>query len=1280
MATVGEILLQLSGDAKPFAGSLQQGVDALTKFSKAAIEAGKEIEKFNAQTIQNIAKSNSELGKLAREAVNSIQPLTKELAKQNTEIAKNQTALNQMAIKEMGSVVGKENEATQSLKQMTDGLKGLSSSLWLVQTGLLQFGRAMVTNFTIPIVAAAGLSIKTFTDWEKGTIAIQRAAEITSQESNKIVQNFIDISTQVPLTVDDLIKAGYAAAQAGVTGEQAITNFSRAAVELSQVGGDALKGLPIEDLAEKLAKLSIAFGETGDNWGKVNNIASTLLVVAKAVPGGLGEITDGMRRAAGTAATFGLSLADTTALVGTLVASGVQANRAGTELSTIFLDMSKNADKVAQSLGYADSGVKEISDRMQNDMMGVLIELVNRYGAIGGRIAEVDKIEEIFGKTSMRALLPLLQNTELLIDLQKRANQEFENGTLLSADFATQANSLSGTMTVFGNSVKAVGYAVGKDLAPYVNYFLKTAVTGLTNLAKGWAALNPIVKAAIFLFASLAALIGPLVLLLTTLFVSPLSGLVTFITMSGKALVALRTTAQISTIAATGMTVFGQASTFAGLAMGSLLGGIKTLLIGLAALSIQFIVVLGVIAAVAGAMYLLGKVFGVKLKLPSMPEVNMPTAPTAPTGKKPKTQEEEAEDKQQEESRKKKLELAEKEEKALEKELRDKKKMDDKELLSKQNAVDKYEKVMDKEVESAQKSVDKQQEILDQKKEAWEDEKRAANEQIDAQEDIVKAAKKILTAQKATLSTLEKEKDSAVDKAKGEVELAKMSLDAAQEALDTEKKLGNDEYDASYRAAKLRVKNAQVAYELAQEEQIKVTKAYDVQIKAQEAIVDEAQQQVDVSESNLDDLKNALERRTAVVDKEVDLIEDELKTRQDALDKVKDSDQKKLDLLKDEKDELQKKYNEEESILQDKLDAEKDLVQSLKDAGVSELPEVTQDAVDAYNKLYGEFSKQVEDLQKQMKESLTPGAEVESGGLWDRMGKAYEDAKTKAKDAGVGTIIAFFTGVKAAQDEMGDTFDKFIVDTIFGQGTWDRHNEEAKSKGRDLTNAFQTALIERFKEWGSVIYSTGTSLIENLANGMKSRFEFLSGVVGKALEYIKTGWKYIWQEGYGWGADLINGLWQGVKNVWDSLKGNFDNIWNKIKDGIKNALGIHSPSTVFAGFGKDIMLGLKSGINDFSSVALDSLNDVAKKISDTDLSANMDISPIVSNASTNISDQATQISSIKGNSLENVPTTTNSSTVNKNYYIQPSQMIATRGEVRNFVRMIKEYDKFEEGR
>lgn len=62
------------------------------------------------------------------------------------------------------------------------------------------------------------------------------------------------------------------------------------------------------------------------------------------------------------------------------------------------------------------------------------------------------------------------------------------------------------------------------------------------------------------------------------------------------------------------------------------------------------------------------------------------------------------------------------------------------------------------------------------------------------------------------------------------------------------------------------------------------------------------------------------------------------------------------------------------------------------------------------------------------------------------------------------------------------------------------------------------------------------------------------------------------------GFQLIKGLWEGIKGaqdwIWRQLKGFFGGLLNQIKD----FLGIHSPSTVFAGYGKFLIQGLEKGL------------------------------------------------------------------------------------------------------
>lgn len=66
----------------------------------------------------------------------------------------------------------------------------------------------------------------------------------------------------------------------------------------------------------------------------------------------------------------------------------------------------------------------------------------------------------------------------------------------------------------------------------------------------------------------------------------------------------------------------------------------------------------------------------------------------------------------------------------------------------------------------------------------------------------------------------------------------------------------------------------------------------------------------------------------------------------------------------------------------------------------------------------------------------------------------------------------------------------------------------------------------------------------------------------------------------GIGKNIIDGLLEGLKKTWNDLTSWWNNGINSIVDGAKNLLGIHSPSRVFAGIGKNVALGFGEGWKD----------------------------------------------------------------------------------------------------
>ena len=62
------------------------------------------------------------------------------------------------------------------------------------------------------------------------------------------------------------------------------------------------------------------------------------------------------------------------------------------------------------------------------------------------------------------------------------------------------------------------------------------------------------------------------------------------------------------------------------------------------------------------------------------------------------------------------------------------------------------------------------------------------------------------------------------------------------------------------------------------------------------------------------------------------------------------------------------------------------------------------------------------------------------------------------------------------------------------------------------------------------------------------------------------------------GGQIIDGLWNGIKAKWESVKSGVAGIGSSISSSVKSVLGIHSPSTVMHEVGVNIMEGLQNGM------------------------------------------------------------------------------------------------------
>ena len=109
------------------------------------------------------------------------------------------------------------------------------------------------------------------------------------------------------------------------------------------------------------------------------------------------------------------------------------------------------------------------------------------------------------------------------------------------------------------------------------------------------------------------------------------------------------------------------------------------------------------------------------------------------------------------------------------------------------------------------------------------------------------------------------------------------------------------------------------------------------------------------------------------------------------------------------------------------------------------------------------------------------------------------------------------------------------------------------------------------------IIETGLKLIVALANSLITHLPQLIVKIPEIIRAIVRGFSQGMPNIIEIGKNIVKGVWQGIKSLARWIKDNVKGFFGDIVTGAKNALGIHSPSTVFAGIGENMALGLGEG-------------------------------------------------------------------------------------------------------
>ncbi len=172
-----------------------------------------------------------------------------------------------------------------------------------------------------------------------------------------------------------------------------------------------------------------------------------------------------------------------------------------------------------------------------------------------------------------------------------------------------------------------------------------------------------------------------------------------------------------------------------------------------------------------------------------------------------------------------------------------------------------------------------------------------------------------------------------------------------------------------------------------------------------------------------------------------------------------------------------------------------------------------------------------------------------------------EDTLPKMLESGVNIIKTILEGISNDPDT--------IVNTVF-----------------DVIGVLIDGIIDLLPQ----VLSTGVILLGKLAVGIIQAIPNLVAKIPEIITAIKDEFLSNSGEFSNIGDEIINGVWRGISNAWWWFTEKVKGFFSGIVDSVKDTLGIHSPSRVFAGIGKNMAQGVGVGWDDEFGDIQDEIN------------------------------------------------------------------------------------------
>lgn len=436
--------------------------------------------------------------------------------------------------------------------------KSATSRLNKIGSGLEKVGGKLTTHVSVPLVAVGTIAAKTGMDFEAEMSRVKAISGATGDQFKMLEDQALSLGQSTAFSASEVAEGMENLASAGFSTNE-IMEAMPGLLDLAASSG--------EDLATSSEIAASTLRGFGLEASKTGHVADVLAKNAAATNAAVADTGEAMKYIAPNARAAGLSLEEVTAAIGELANAGIKGSQAGTTLRSALVRLAKPSDPAATAMERIGFTAFDSSGKMKS-LATIMGELNEKTKNLTDEQKQ-NTIATIFGTEALSGMTVLMQGgKEGLTDL----TEQFKNCDGAAKEMAeTMQDNTKATIEQAGGALETASIKMLNIVAPAI----KDVADGIGDLADKFSALSPETQELILKMGMVAIATGPV-----------LSTVGKGVTLFSK-LTPLVTSAGIATAGA-----------------GASAGGAA---VGFGALSTVALPLVGILAAVAGGIYLFTK-------------------------------------------------------------------------------------------------------------------------------------------------------------------------------------------------------------------------------------------------------------------------------------------------------------------------------------------------------------------------------------------------------------------------------------------------------------------------------------------------------------------------------------------------------------------------------------------------------------------------------------------------------------------------------------------------